>query len=228
MNAVSIRGLALAALSIPLLSACGAARAERAETGRLVTESVAELEALYHARQEAARQRFVPADVEFVTGMIVHHAQALVMGRLAPTRSENAQIRTLAARIVSSQEDEITLMQQWLRERGQPVPEVAGAAAGAHAHHAAPDVAMPGMLTPQQLAELGQARGLDFDRLFLVYMIGHHRGAVTMVDDLLTTDGAAQDPAVFQLASDIQADQMAEIARMQRMLATLFGGRSLH
>ncbi|MCI0433139.1 MAG: DUF305 domain-containing protein [Gemmatimonadetes bacterium] len=170
---------------------------------------------------DSASARFTEADVHFVTGMIGHHAQALIMSALAPTNGASPTIRTLAARIINAQKDEIALMSQWLRDRNQMVPEVhiSGTtllALGAdHALH------MPGMLTRAQLDELDQARGPDFDRLFLTYMIQHHRGAVTMVHDLFGTDGAVQDEQIFKLASDIQVDQLTEIARMEQMLAAL-------
>jgi uncharacterized protein (DUF305 family) len=183
-------------------------------------EELAALEALFRERLEAARGRFVDADVAFMNDMIAHHAQALVMAEMAAERGASPAVQTLAARIINGQMDEIALMQQWLRERGQPVPEVRRGA-GHEAHH---DVAMPGMLTPERLAELERARGREFDRLFLIHMIEHHRGAVVMVDALLAVDGAAQDPAVFGLVADIKADQTTEIARMQRMLAAMFGG----
>lgn len=183
---------------------------------------VAELEALYRARRDSARMHFTPADVRFMTGMIAHHAQALVMAGLVPERSSSSSIRTLAARIINAQEDEIARMQQWLRERGQPVPEVhiEGLTVMLHGvdeHH----MHMPGMLTPEQMQELEAARGLEFDRLFLKYMIQHHRGAVSMVHELFATDGAAQDEDVFRLAADIRVDQDTEIARMELMLAAL-------
>jgi uncharacterized protein (DUF305 family) len=198
------------------------------------TLSNAEIEALYRARQDSARMRFTEADVEFVTGMISHHAQALVMSELAPTHGASPSVETLAARIINSQRDEIALMQRWLEDRGQPVPQVkidglnltiemsapaggdaahdAHMAAGAHEHR------MPGMLTREQLEELAAAFGPQFDRLFLTYMIQHHGGAVTMVDDLFAVDGAGQDGAVFKLASDVQVDQITEIERMAQML----------
>lgn len=180
----------------------------------------AELEAIYRARTDSARMRFSPADVHFFTGMIGHHAQALVMARLVPTHGSSSSIRTLAARITNAQQDEIALMQRWLRDRDQPVPiyEIAGITLTIHgADHA---MHMPGMLTQSQLEQLDQARGQEFDRLFLTYMIQHHQGAVTMVDDLFQTDGAAQGDMVFKLASDIQVDQRTEIARMKQMLET--------
>ena len=160
-----------------------------------------------------------------MTGMIGHHAQALVMSGFAPGNDASPTIRTLCARIINAQKDEIDIMQQWLRDRGLVVPEIHIADGHLiihgpeHAHH------MPGMLSPEQLDELRHARGLDFDRLFLKYMIMHHRGAVTMVLDLFATDGAAQDDFVFRLASDIQADQGSEIERMELMLGALEGAR---
>lgn len=169
--------------------------------------------------------RFTNADVEFMTGMIAHHAQALVMSRLAPSHGAGPAVRTLTARIINAQRDEIATMQRWLADRGQPVPEVEIdglrlTVHGASEHH----MHMPGMLTRAQLEELDAARGEAFDRLFLRFMIQHHRGAVTMVHDLFATDGAAQDEAAFKLASDIQADQLTEIARMERMLEAMTAG----
>lgn len=181
-----------------------------------------ELEALYRERIEESRIRFTKADVNFMTGMIAHHAQALVMSELAPQNDASMNIKTLAARIINAQKDEIATMQQWLRERGQPVPEVHIEGThlmvhGAGEHH----MHMPGMLTPEQIQELAESRGAEYDRLFLTYMIQHHSGAVSMVHELFATDGAAQDEAAFKLASDIQVDQITEINRMKSMLESL-------
>jgi uncharacterized protein (DUF305 family) len=191
---------------------------------RQASLSTAELEALYHARADSALMRFSEADAAFMTQMIGHHVQALVMASLAPTRATSPQILTLAARITNAQRDEIATMQRWLEDRGRPVPQVASAASfrpmADHTDHAAHG---PGMLTAGELEELERAWGADFDRLFLTYMIRHHEGAVTMVHDLFATDGAALDPSVFKVASDIQVDQRTEIARMQRMLSDLSG-----
>lgn len=188
-------------------------------------ESLSELEALYRARQDSARMRFTDADVHFMTGMIAHHAQALVMAALTPTHGASAEIQRLAARIDNAQKDEIATMQRWLRSRDQPVPEIEidGTnlmihGAGGHSMH---HIHMPGMLTPEQLHELDEANGAEFDRLFLTYMIQHHSGAVTMVHDLFSTDGAGQDEDAFRLASDIQVDQITEIERMELMLEAL-------
>ncbi len=180
------------------------------------------LEKLFWERIEEARTRYIQADVDFMTGMISHHAQALVMSALAPTNGANPEIRTLAARIINAQKDEIVFMQQWLRDRGETVPEVHidGTQLMIHGggHHA---MHMPGMLTDDQIRELEEARGGTFDRLFLRYMIQHHLGAVTMVNDLFDVDGAGQDEAAFKLASDIHVDQVTEIARMELMLDAL-------
>jgi uncharacterized protein (DUF305 family) len=186
-------------------------------------EEKAELEALYWERRAEARTAFTEADVHFMAGMIGHHAQALIMSRLAPANDANPSVQTLAARIINAQRDEIASMQTWLRDREQPVPEVhidglklMVHGGGAHAHH--DHTTMPGMLSQAQLEELAAARGADFDRLFLTYMIQHHSGAVTMVEELFSNDGAGQDEAAFKIASDINVDQITEIARMQQML----------
>lgn len=190
-------------------------------TPRPAAGSTAELEALYRARTDSARMRFSEADVHFVTGMIGHHAQALVMAGLAPTHGASPAVQTLAARIINAQKDEIATLEQWLLDRGQPVPEVRIEGTKLMVHGADHAMHMPGMLTPDQLRELDGAQGAAFDRLFLTYMIQHHRGAVTMVHDLFGTDGAGQDELVFKLASDIQVDQTTEIARMELMLSAL-------
>jgi uncharacterized protein (DUF305 family) len=232
----------------------GAAAAQTEGGSGTPTLSPTEFEAAYRARRDSARMRFTEADVEFVTGMIGHHAQALIMSDMAPTHGASPQVQILAARIINAQQDEIALMQRWLRDRGQPVPEVTidglnltlemsepddsdspdehmkhdadQAAPGLDMHadhdmHAAAgghDHLMPGMLTQLQLEELDAAFGSEFDRLFLTGMIAHHGGAVLMVHDLFAVDGAGQDDAVFKLASDIQVDQITEIARMELML----------
>jgi len=200
---------------------CASAAAPVAETSvQPRPESTAELEAIYRARIDSARMRFTDADVRFMTAMIAHHAQALVMSRLAPSREASSSIQTLAARIINAQNDEIATMQRWLRDRNQPVPGVHGVETPM-AHGAGHGALMPGMLTPEQMAELEKARGAAFDRLFLTYMIQHHRGAVTMVRELFSTDGAGQDEEVFKFASDAQVDQSTEIARMELMLEEL-------
>ncbi|HEX6308473.1 MAG TPA: DUF305 domain-containing protein [Longimicrobiales bacterium] len=170
-----------------------------------------------------ARLPYTEADVRFMSGMIPHHAQALLMAGWAATHGARNDVRILAERIVVGQRDEIALMQMWLRDRNRPVPDPDPE----HMMHAGMDHdLMPGMLTAAELGELSRARGNDFDRLFLTYMIRHHEGAVTMVDELFAAHGAAQDEDVFRLASDIYADQTTEIDRMEQMLASLpTGGR---
>lgn len=187
--------------------------------------SLTEIEAIYRARLDSARMRFTPADVHFVSGMIGHHAQALIMAGLAPSHGAGPAVETLCARIINAQRDEIVSFQAWLRDRGQVVPEVhiegltLMVRGAEHATH------MPGMLSDEQLRELDAARGPAFDRLFLTYMIQHHQGAVTMVRELFATDGAGQDEQVFKFANDIQVDQLTEIARMELMLESMSGGR---
>lgn len=162
------------------------------------------------------RPTHTPADAAFMQGMIPHHAQALDMTALVPARSSRRDMLLLAERIEVSQGDEIAWMQRWLQDRQEDVP-VLGAA---HAHHGAHghDALMPGMLTPEQLAQLAAASGPEFDRLFLEFMIRHHEGALVMVNDLLSSPGAAQATEVYRFATDIDADQRADIKRMKAML----------
>jgi uncharacterized protein (DUF305 family) len=211
----------LAALAAAACAGRGGSAAESAPAPANGGTSAAEIEALYRARQDSARMRYTEADVRFVSAMIAHHAQAIEMARLAPTRGASPAVRTLAGRIVNAQRDEIATMQRWLRDRGQPVPELHETDAGVMVHGTDHAARMPGMITPEQMRELGAARGAAFDRLFLSRMIGHHQGAVSMVRALFATDGAGQDEEVFKLASDVQVDQLTEIARMEGMLASL-------
>lgn len=188
--------------------------------------------AIRGAREDSLRSPYTEADVRFLTHMIPHHAQAILMSRLASTHGASTEIRRLAARIINAQQDEIAIMQQWLADRQKPVPEAhthlhppAGSADHAmHAQHmqqAQGHADMPGMLSAAQLAQLDAARGEEFDRRFLTFMIQHHRGAVAMIRELLATPGAAQDHTVFRLSADINVDQTTEIARMERMLAAM-------
>lgn len=154
------------------------------------------------------------ADVAFMQGMIGHHAQALEMTELLKTRSTSPDMKLLALRIEVSQTDEIRFMQRWLASRGLPVP-------GPHAHHAHDAKLMPGMLTPAEMATLSAARGAEFDRLFLTFMIKHHDGALVMVDELFEADGAGQEADINAFASDIVADQKMEMDRMGAMLREL-------
>jgi uncharacterized protein (DUF305 family) len=166
---------------------------------------------------EGVLQPYTVADVRFMTGMIHHHAQAVLIAGWAASRGASAAVQRLSERIVVAQQDEIALMREWLLDRGEPAPS------GDPAHvHAAP--LMPGMLSADQMAALTAARGREFDRLFLTLMIQHHEGALTMVNELFASFGAAQDEGVFRLASDIFADQSAEIDRMQSMLEQVSSG----
>ena len=202
--------------------ACGGGGALRTDAPPgLDAASAAEFEALYRARTDSARTRFNEADVGFITGMISHHAQALVMARLAPTHGASPSVQTLCARIINAQKDEIATMQQWLRDRERPVPEVLADGTIPTMRGADGPMLMPGMLTPEQLLELENARGSEFDRAFLTLMIQHHQGAVTKVHELYAQDGAAQGDLVFKLSSDIQVDQITEIDRMELMLEAL-------
>ena len=161
----------------------------------------------------AQQRRYAPADVEFMQGMIGHHAQALEMTALVSSRTSREDLKKLALRIEVSQADEIKMMQRWLQVRGQSVP-------GPHDMHMHGATLMPGMLTPEQMNALAAAKGTEFDRLFLEGMIRHHGGALTMVHDLFVSPGAGQEADIFGFASDVDADQRAEIDRMRSMLAT--------
>jgi uncharacterized protein (DUF305 family) len=149
--------------------------------------------------------------------MIHHHAQALDMTALIASRTSLEQMKLLGQRIEISQSDEIKMMQRWLGVRGQEAPDV-------HAHHMPGAAMMPGMLSPEEMDRLAAARGADFDRLWLEGMIRHHDGALTMVDKLFATPGAGQESEVFSFASDVVADQKAEIDRMEIMLEDLKNG----
>jgi uncharacterized protein (DUF305 family) len=163
----------------------------------------------------AQQPHYVAADVKFMQGMISHHAQAITMAGWAPSHGASDNVRVLCARIAVSQRDEIHSMQRWLGDHHEMVPDSTGHMAGMDNMSG---MLMPGMLTPDQMAELDRARGPDFDKLFLVYMIQHHEGALAMVKQLMDSEGAAQDEVVFKFASDVNADQTAEIDRMAKML----------
>ena len=156
--------------------------------------------------------KYTTADVKFMQGMIGHHAQALEMTALLPSRTAQDPMKLLARRIDVSQTDEIRMMQRWLEARGLEAPSV-------HAHHVAGATLMPGMLTPEEMTRLAEAKGAVFDRLFLELMIKHHEGALVMVRTLFSESGAAQDSDIFAFASDVEADQSMEIERMRGMLA---------
>jgi uncharacterized protein (DUF305 family) len=226
-----------ALLAAALLAACGGSARSADRPSPAPAHAQGNAAAIAEARADSARHPYTAADIRFMTTMIGHHAQAIRMALLAPTRAERPSIRTLADRIVNAQRDEIATMQRWLRDRLQPVLEVSadggvssmpGMHGTGHAGHAAhaDSARMPGMLTDAQMRELEEARGAEFDRLFLVYMIQHHRGATAMVKELFSTYGAGQDESVFRLATDVNVDQETEIARMERMLLELVLGET--
>jgi uncharacterized protein (DUF305 family) len=152
------------------------------------------------------------ADTRFMQGMIGHHAQALEMSALVYSNSQSDDMKLLAKRIEVSQIDEINMMKDWLTARREKLPDE-------HAHHAGDHALMPGMLTQAEMKALAAAKGAEFDRLFLIGMIKHHQGALTMVKELFATPGAGQDAEIFAFASDVDADQSMEIDRMSAMLA---------
>lgn len=245
-----------------------------------------DLEALFFKRVQESKMRFVQADVDFMTHMIPHHSQALIMSRLAPENNAGSQVQKLAARIINAQRDEIRTMQTWLRDRGQPVPivhidglnmtvemempkkemahgedhgsmdhskHVDAASKSDHSMHQKSEEkatsthdghdmsghdskdssemdhstmdhstmdhsTMMGMLTQEQLEHLASVKGVEFDKAFLSYMIGHHEGAVYMVNEMFAADGAGNDEDAYRLAADIYAEQVTEIAMMKLML----------
>ena len=156
-----------------------------------------------------------------MSGMIHHHAQANKMSRWAPTHGASAAVVRLTERIVNAQTDEIALMSNWLSARRQPVPEPNPEGKKMTMGGAEHVMLMPGMLTEAQMKELDDARGENFDRLFLTFMIQHHKGAVSMVKELVAARGAGQDETVFKFASDVEVDQTTEINRMVEMLFAL-------
>jgi uncharacterized protein (DUF305 family) len=170
-------------------------------------------------RPDLVRQPFSPADVDFMSGMIPHHAQAVLIAGWAASHGARPDVRILCERMVVAQRDEIELMRTWLRDRGQKVPDANAT------HHRMKmggmehDMLMPGMLSAAELAQLDKARNAEWDRLFLTFMIRHHEGALKMVDDLFESHGALQDEDMYKFASDMYADQLIEIERMQKMLA---------
>ncbi len=187
----------------------------------------------------SARRGYTDADVHFMQGMIMHHAQAVVMSDWAPTHGARPDLQILCKRIALSQRDEITVMQQWLRKRRLPTPDPLHMLSGGDEPiHDSSGMGMPGMdmgshpmlmegmLTPEQMRQLDAARDSSFDRLYLTGMIRHHEGALAMVAELFATPGAGQQSEVFAFATDVDAGQRAEIARMEKILNTLNTGQS--
>ncbi|MDP6993456.1 MAG: DUF305 domain-containing protein [Woeseiaceae bacterium] len=164
---------------------------------------------------EIAGNNYSPDDVKFMQDMIPHHNQAVQMSELAADRTNNQELRDMAGRIDASQVDEIEFMADWLRDRGEAVPEATMHSAMHMSHE------MAGMASPEDMARLAELEGTEFDRLFLTLMIAHHEGAVTMVENLLEQPGSAYDPVLFQFVNDVTNDQSQEIERMNGMLASL-------
>ncbi len=161
-----------------------------------------------------------PKDIEFMQGMIMHHAQAVEMVALMDTRTENRELRSLGARISHSQSDEMNFMKRWLLARGESTSmRMSGMGEMAGMDHGQHSMLMPGMLSPKQMDALRKAKGAEFDRLFLAGMIQHHNGALIMVKDLFDTQGAGQDAELFNFTTDVDSGQRAEIRIMQTMLS---------
>lgn len=206
----------LLSLSVAALgSACARARPETA-LSRMGPEAAKE-----RARADSLRYPYTAGDIEFMQGMIHHHAQAIQISKWAPSHGASPAVMRLTERIINAQQDEIALMQTWLRDRSQVVPEPNPAGMPMKMHGMDHVMPMPGMLTDEQLEELDAARGAEFDRLFLTFMIQHHRGAVSMVKTLFANRGAGQDETIFKFAADVEVDQSTEIRRMLQMLIEL-------
>ena len=210
-------------LAAALAAACGSAQPAKpalpATPARSAAPAAPADPTLHATPPSLGQYPYSDADVDFMSGMIPHHAQAVIMAGWCESHGARRDVATLCGRIVVAQRDEIKLMQQWLSDRGLAVPD----ATSTKHHMKMPngmehDMLMPGMLSDEQMAELDRARGPEFDRLFLEGMIRHHQGAIDMVDVLFKAYGAAQDETVFKFANDVQADQTTEINRMQQML----------
>jgi uncharacterized protein (DUF305 family) len=170
------------------------------------------------ARADSVRWPYTAADIRFMSTMIHHHAQAIVMAKMAPAHGASDAVLRLTQRIINAQTDEIAIMSRWLADRNQPVPEPNPAGEVMQMGGMTHTMLMPGMLTDEQMKQLDAAQGREFDRLFLTFMIQHHRGAVQMVQELVSHRGAANDETVFKFAADVNVDQTTEINRMLEML----------
>ena len=222
MTARRARRMMATFLGATALSACSTTGAVRTQTAALpIPAPKPNAAAVAQAKADSARHPYTEADIRFMSSMIGHHAQAMVMARWAPTHGAGPAIRRLADRIINAQQDEIGTMQRWLADRLLPVPEARPTGMRMMMNGVEHDMLMPGMLTEAQMKQLDQARGEEFDRLFLTFMIQHHRGAVSMVKELFDSYGAGLDDTVFKFASDVNVDQSTEIARMEKMLASL-------
>jgi len=210
VNGSSPRWIVATLLAVVSGSACSSATARVGDPPTATPPSAAAVTPTAH-----------PADVHFMTAMIHHHAQALEMARLATENGASQSIQTLSGRITVAQTDEIEMIQLWLRDHGEEAPEPTPTGTRMVMNGAEHVMLMPGMLTEEQFAALGRARGSEFDRLFLAYMIQHHDGALKMVEDLFATPGGGIDNFIYKFASDTFADQGSEMDRMQTMLEAL-------
>jgi uncharacterized protein (DUF305 family) len=218
---VRFRARALGVVVAGALVACGGAKRANTTGAPTPLSAMGEQGAIARAKADSLRYPYTEADIRFMTGMVHHHAQAIKMARWAPTHDASPAVLRLCDRIINAQTDEIALISRWLEDRKQPVPEPN--AEGMKMSMGGDDhvMLMPGMLNEAQMKELDAARGADFDRLFLTFMIQHHRGAVSMVKELFEARGAGQDESVFKFASDVNVDQTTEINRMLLMLLEL-------
>jgi uncharacterized protein (DUF305 family) len=224
MEASKIRWRIGAIVAAALALRASPCRSQTASSqGRPTPSDVA---AMAKAKADSVNRPYTKPDIDFMRGMIAHHAQALVMAGWARSHGAGPSVQTLCDRIANAQKDEISIMQTWLRDRGLPVPEAKPAPMKMTMDGMDHEMLMPGMLTDEQLKQLDAARGPNFDKLFLQFMIQHHQGAVSMVEELIKHDGAAQDDLVFKLTNDIHVDQTTEIARMRRMLTQIVTGNS--
>lgn len=232
----AFRSLILIALTTVAVAAC----AKHARPAN--TFVMGQAGATARAKADSARLPYTQADIDFMSGMIHHHAQAILISHWAPSHGATPAVQRLTARIINAQGDDITMMQHWLRDRNRdpmqidsignvvaattpaagamaPMPGMASMSGMDHGGHSmAGMTTMPGMLSDAQLKELDAARGAEFDHLFLTYMMQHHRGAVSMVRALFGAQGAGQDETVFKFAADVEVDQTTEIKRMLSML----------
>lgn len=199
-----------------LLSTSGLAHAQIAQIVQPGAPGQASKTLTADQATKLAQASYTAEDVAFMQHMIVHHAQALEMAKLAKDRTNNADVLAAAGRIEASQADEMSFMTTWLKERGEPAADPKMAGHGEHMH-----MMMKGMASPEDMKALAAAKGADFDRRFLTLMIAHHEGAVDMVKELLDEDGTAADPVLFQFVGDVENEQSGEIKKMDKVLAAL-------
>ena len=221
MTALRARRIAATLLGTVSLGACSSGTGALHTSAQPAAVPKADPAAIARAKADSVRHPYTEADVQFMSRMIGHHAQAIVMGKLAPSHGATASIQRLAERIINAQQDEIATMQRWLADRRKPVPEARAKGMKMMVNGVEHEMLMPGMLTEQQIEQLDEASGPAFDKLFLTFMIQHHRGAVAMVKELFASYGAGQDELVFKFAGDVGVDQSTEIERMEKMLVSI-------